>query len=156
MRVSSPSALVPPFRAAVTTLAERLRAAKFQPRLFETYRSPKRAQELVAAGKSRAKGGKSMHCYGMAADIICAEHLWYCEKHGCKFFETLGREAAKLGMTWGGDWDDDGITREQREHDLPHVQCIPITAQAAVRRATPEQLADLAEQYLARGANGGP
>lgn len=150
MRVSSPSALVPPFRAAVTTLADRLSAAKFKPRLFETYRSPKRAQQLVEAGKSRAKGGLSMHCYGVAADIICAEHLWSCEKHGCGFFEALGREAKALGMTWGGDWDGDGVTREQREHDLPHVQAVPITAQAAVRRATPAQLAELVKQYVAR------
>lgn len=154
MRISSPSALVPPFRAAVTSLADRLRASKLQPRLFETYRSPKRAQELVEAGKSRARGGLSMHCYGMAADIICAEHLWGCEAHGCGFYEALGREARALGMTWGGDWDGDGITREQREHDLPHVQAIPIEAQAAVRRAEPGELAAMARMYLARGAGG--
>lgn len=150
MRISSPAGLVPPFRAAITTLADRLSAAKFKPRLFETYRSPKRAQELVEAGRSRARGGLSMHCYGMAADIICADHLWSCEHHECGFFEALGREAKTLGMTWGGDWDGDDVTREQREHDLPHVQAVPITAQAAVRRATPAQLADLVRQYVAR------
>jgi hypothetical protein len=148
VRVSSPAGLVPAFRAAVTALAERLRAAGYKPRLFETYRSPKRAQELVAAGKSRAKGGLSMHCYGMAADIICSVHLWSCAEHGCGFYEALGAEARKLGMTWGGDWDGDGVTREQREHDLPHVQAVPIDAQAAVRRAKPDELAALAELHL--------
>lgn len=155
MRVSSPSALVPPFRAAVAALADRLSAAKFKPRLFETHRSPKRAQELVEAGKSRARGGLSMHCYGMAADIVCADHLWSCEKHGCGFYDALGREARALGMTWGGDWDDDGVTREQREHDLPHVQAVPLSAQGEVRRANPAGLASLAKAYLSRGAAGG-
>lgn len=150
MRISSPVSLVPPFRGAVATLMDRLGAAKFKPRLFETYRSPKRAQELVEAGVSRAKGGLSMHCFGMAADIICADHLWSCEKRACGFYEALGREAKALGMTWGGDWDGDGVTREQREHDLPHVQAVPIAAQAAVRRAKPTELAELAEQHLVK------
>lgn len=155
MRVNSPTSLVPPFREAVATLMARLSAAKFKPRLFETYRSPKRAKELVEAGRSRARGGLSMHCYGLASDIICGEHLWSCERHGCQFFVALGREARSLGMVWGGDWDGDGITREQREHDLPHVQAIPIEAQAAARRAEPGELAAMARMYLARGANGG-
>jgi hypothetical protein len=150
MRISSPVSLVPPFRDALATLVARLSAAKLKPRVFETYRSPKRAQELVAAGKSRARGGLSMHCYGLAADVICADHLWSCEKHGCGFYEALGREARALGMTWGGDWDDDGITREQREHDLPHVQAIPISAQATARKSGPKDLALLAERYLRR------
>jgi hypothetical protein len=150
VRVSSPAGLVPAFRDALSVLERQLRGAKLKPRLFETYRSPKRAQELVEAGKSRARGGLSMHCYGMAADIICAEHFWSCEQHGCQFYVALGREARALGMTWGGDWDDDGITREQREHDLPHVQAVPITAQAAVRRAKPAELQALAEQHLRR------
>lgn len=150
MRVSSPTALVPPFREAVAALMKALADAKFKPRLFETYRSPKRAQEMVEAGKSRARGGLSMHCYGMAADIICADHLWSCEKRECGFYEALGREARALGMTWGGDWDDDGVSRELREHDLPHVQAIPIGAQARVRSAKPDELAVLAELYLGR------
>jgi hypothetical protein len=151
MRTSSPAGLVPPFREAVATLVQHLKAGGFKPHVHETYRSPKRAKELVDAGRSRARGGLSMHCYGMAADIICADHLWSCEARDCAFYEALGREARALGMTWGGDWDGDGVTREQREHDLPHVQAVPFEAQAAVRRGKPKELTELAERYLGGG-----
>lgn len=146
-RYSDPAELLPPFRRAVETLLERMRARGFAPRLHETYRSPARSQELVAKGTSRA-AGLSMHCYRIAADVICAQHLWDCETKGCTYYTRLGYEAQLLGLTWGGNWDGDSVTREQREHDLPHVQAVPIAVQQRVRRATLPDLEELLAEYL--------
>jgi hypothetical protein len=129
-----PSALLAPLRVRVAKLLARMIARGHKSKLHETLRSEGRSQALVAAGKSRAKG-PSMHCYGVAADIICARHAWGCEAVGCKHYDVLGEEAAALGLTWGGDWDGDGVTREQREHDLPHVQAVPLSLQDEVRAA---------------------
>lgn len=142
-----------PFRAAVEQLLEQLRAAGYEPLVFETYRTPERARWLVAQGKSRAKDGQSMHCYRVAADIICAKHYWACEGCGCDYYTQLGIEAAKLGLTWGGDWDGDGVTREQHEHDLPHVQGVPTSAQDAVRHAATLEIDHIVAHYL-RTASG--
>lgn len=140
--------LLPAFRAAVERLEQALIVAGFRPLLFETYRTPERAAWLVATGKSRAKDGKSMHCLRIAADVICAQHYWACEEHGCGFYTRLGAEARLLGLTWGGDWDGDGVTREQHEHDLPHVQAIPVRFQDAARRASAAELDALVARSL--------
>lgn len=141
--------LRPAFRRAVATLLKRMEAAGYHPRVHETYRTPERSGALVAAGKSRAKG-PSMHCYRIAVDVICDEHRWDCEKLGCGFYTRLGAEYEKLGITWGGNWDGDGVTREQREHDLPHGQGVPAgpAIQDRVRAATPEQIDAMLAEYL--------
>lgn len=140
--------LVPAFRERVAGLVLRLQARGFKARAHETYRSPERARQLVAEGKSKSTGGLSMHCYGLAADIICADHKWACRASGCRFFAALGEEARVLGLVWGGDWDGDGDTKDQTFIDLPHVQAIPIGDQARVRAMPAEQVAAFAAQRL--------
>lgn len=135
---NDPAKLLAPFRARVEKLLVRMSERGQKSKLHETYRSPERAQAMVDAGKSRARGGKSMHCYGAAADVICARHGWVCEKVGCKHYTVLGEEAEALGLTWGGNWDGDNVTREQREHDLPHVQAVTISQQDELRAASSE------------------
>ncbi|HYC44490.1 MAG TPA: M15 family metallopeptidase [Burkholderiales bacterium] len=146
-RVSDPAELLPPFRRAVEQLLERMRARGFSPTLHETYRTPERSKALVKAGTSRVHG-LSMHCYRIAADVICGAHGWDCEKNGCTFYTRLGFEASRLGLTWGGNWDGDGVTREQREHDLPHVQGVPLAVQNRVRQAPVADLEELLSEYL--------
>jgi hypothetical protein len=148
-RISDPTELLPPFRRAVEQLFTAMRAAGHEPVLHETYRSPERSKALVAAGTSRVVG-LSMHCFRIAADVICAKHQWSCEEHGCAFYRQLGLHAARLGLTWGGDWDGDGVTREQREHDLPHVQGVPMALQQRVRRSSVADLEELLGEYLPR------
>lgn len=120
-------ALMIPFRERIVALLGRLTALGLHPLLWETYRSPERAAQLVAQGKSHAKGGLSMHCYGIAADVICRDHHWECHAHGCDFFQALGEQAKRCGLTWGGDWAS--------LHDLPHVQGVPVEMQERIRHA---------------------
>lgn len=149
-------ALMLPFRARVVALLGRLAALDFRPLLWETYRSPERAQLLVREGKSLARGGLSMHCYGVAADIICAEHRWGCEerdehgkrKHDCNFFRVLGEQAKACGLAWGGDWDGDGDQHDQKLIDMPHVQGVPLELQDRIRAA---QSHDERERILLAG-----
>lgn len=150
-RVNDPAELLPAFRDVVEQLLERMRREGYKPVLHETYRTPERSKQLVASGTSRV-AGLSMHCYRIAADVICGVHQWSCEEKGCGYYRRLGIEAARLGLTWGGNWDGDGITREQREHDLPHVQAVPLAVQQRVRRSTLPDLEELVSEYLRRVA----
>lgn len=148
-RWSDPNMLLAPFRDAVADLVQALKDAGHDPRVFETYRSRERAQTLVKRGKSKARGGLSMHCYGVACDIICKRHLWSCHEHDCDYYQQLGRLAEEHGMLWGGNWDGDDIPREIREHDLPHVQGVPLDKQDEIRNATSnEERESLVREFL--------
>lgn len=146
-RYSDPAELLPRMRRTVALLEQRVLAAGHESVLHETYRSPERSQALVVQGVSRAQG-LSMHCFRIAADLPCKRHMWSCEKVGCSYYTVLGQEASKLGLTWGGNWDGDNVPREQREHDLPHVQGVPLAVQNLVRRATLPQLEEMLAEYL--------
>lgn len=113
--------LLPAFAERVAQLLSGLRAAGYQPVLFEGMRSPERAKQLAQKGAGIAD---SVHCYGAAADIICGEHGWDCKKSGCDFFVALGPAAERRGMVWGGRW---------HRVDLPHVQGISVADQCRMR-----------------------
>lgn len=136
-RCSDPEQLLPSFRRRVVALLARLRAAELHPVLFETFRTPERAAQLARRGTGIVG---SMHCYGVAADIICELHLWACHEHGCKFFDALLEQGQRLGLTCGGEW---------ARRDLPHVQGIPLRQQAAIRAAnTAEERDAIAAKWL--------
>lgn len=141
MRQSDASLLVPAFWERLKPVIDELRGQSFKPVLHETLRSKERAAQLVKEGKSKAKGGLSMHCYGLAADLICGEHQWDCRRNHCRFFETLGECAKDAGLTWGGEWVS--IV------DLPHVQAIPLGLQALARAADPEHMDTFVRTYFA-------
>lgn len=113
--------LLPAFREVAKRLLERLHARDFEPVPRDTLRS-----RTEAAANARKGTGitDSMHCYGVAMDVICGAHGWACPAKGCAFFEALGEEAEKLGLTWGGRW---------RRRDLPHVQAVAVFDQGRIR-----------------------
>lgn len=135
-RIYAIDELLPPFQRPYRTLVDRLIMAGHQPVLHESYRSPERAAALAAAGKGIAL---SMHTLRIAADTICARHQYDCGKHGCDFYQRMGLEAERLGMTWGGRWE---------KRDLVHVQGIPVAVQARARAATLPELEELLAEYL--------
>lgn len=126
--------LVPAFRERLEAALKSLQGQGFHPHVHETLRSKERAARLVAEGKSKARGGMSMHCYGCACDVICSDHNWDCARNHCKFFETLGMCAEDVNLTWGGRWP--GIV------DLPHVQAVPAIPrlQDKIRTMAPEHV----------------
>lgn len=140
-RLSDPGLLQPAFWERLAPVLKALRGQGFKPYLFETMRSTDRALELVAKGKSKAKGGLSMHCFGLAADVICYEHQWDCARNHCAFFTTYGTAVEDAGLVWGGRWPT--IV------DLPHCQAVQIKHQNAVRKMKPEMINDFAASVMA-------
>lgn len=124
--VSDLDRLDPVFRERVAEILRRMRLDGHDPKVHETYRSPARAAMLALVGRGTRK---SMHCYGIAADIISESRKW---SPPAAFWMALGHHAGELGLTWGGTW---------RKRDLPHVQAVPIEDQAYIRTATPRGIA---------------
>ena len=114
-----PAKLLKPFAKKLNILFSAMRARGYQPMLWEGRRDTQRAADLGYA--------KSLHILGAAADIVdrSSSNPWNA-KPG--FWDALGEESAKLGLTWGGDW---------KKRDLPHVQAIAVRDQSAFRRMTP-------------------
>jgi len=117
--------LHPAFQPKIEGLLEALEALGTPARLWETLRTPKRGEWLKAQGRSR-NGARSMHIFGLAADVICAAHRWRCPR-SCGFFSNVGEVARGEGLTWGGDWTT--IV------DRPHVQLVRVGEQGTVRAA---------------------
>lgn len=92
--------------------------------LWEGYRSPERAAQLAKRGTGIAR---SMHCLGCAADIVHEDKLWAAP---AAFWEALGEEAERLGLTWGGRF---------KRADKPHVQAIPVHEQERFRAMTGDE-----------------
>jgi len=119
--------LLPAYVPRVEMLLEAMSRRDMKPRLFETYRTEERC--MWAFRKKASKSGlRSMHRYRAAVDIIHEDFLW---SHP-PFFKALGEEAAKLRLTWGGDWDSNPATPQSFD-DRPHVQAIPLWKQQAFR-----------------------
>lgn len=135
-RISDPAELLPPFRRVHGVLVARMEAVGHRLVTIETYRSPERAAMLAAKGTGIAL---SMHTLRLAADDACERHMYDCGKHGCDFYQRLGVEAERLGMTWGGRFE---------RRDLVHLQAIPVAAQAQARRSTLPELEELLTEYL--------
>lgn len=113
--------LARPFRRLLEAALNDLHLAGFNPRVWETLRTPERGAWLAEQGRSKA-GHRSMHCYGVAADVICGDHSWRCPR-SCGFFDALGAAVKARGLTWGGDWG----------WDRPHVQAVSVAQQTLIR-----------------------
>jgi hypothetical protein len=109
--------LLPQFRTIVDSILRDLDQKGYSPVLWETLRTPERGEWLRKKGRSKI-GSRSMHCHGIAADIICGEHRWNCPK-SCGFFDALGESARAHKVTWGGSWG----------WDRPHIQAVSVRQQ---------------------------
>lgn len=127
------SKLDPTFRARVDKLIGRMHVLGHDARVWEAFRSFERAEELQRRGQGVSR---SMHCYGVAVDIISASKYW--DPPG-RFWDDLGRESETLGMTWGGRWE---------RVDKPHVQAVHVSDQEWVRQASRDQIAELVIRRL--------
>ena len=112
--------LLPDVRPRVEAVLAGLRSQGFDPRVYETYRSPERADYLKDKGVSKA-GRASYHVKRRAVDIIDNRRdskgdriLWGAPMHkgadterkakADAFFQALGRLVEANGGTWGGRW----------------------------------------------------
>lgn len=63
---------------------------------------------------TRARGGQSNHNYGLAVDLVPFNNGQPNWNAPLGVWTTIGSEAEKLGLEWGGDW--------KKFVDKPHVQ----------------------------------
>jgi hypothetical protein len=136
--------LLPAMQVKVQALLDAVVKAGFTPVLFDTWRAPGQAKKNAAKGTGITD---SMHCYGAAADVICAVHGWDCHKSGCSFYETFVSEARKLGFVCGVDFPN---------VDTDHVQGIKVRDQNAMRALGREPSSVAARDALIRKFFGCP
>jgi peptidoglycan L-alanyl-D-glutamate endopeptidase CwlK len=91
-------------------------------RITEGYRSIERQNELYAQGRTtkgnivtKAKGGESLHQYGVAADYVFRKQGYDATNDQWLAFASI---AERHGFEWGGgkDWQNAGFV------DKPHIQ----------------------------------
>ncbi len=125
-----PNKLLPGFARKLETLFQRMRARGFEPMLWEGYRSPARAAQEAAQGDGIKD---SIHSYRGAADIVDGRQ-WALGKDpwttSTAFWNALGEEAERLGLTWGGRFS---------KVDKPHVQWPTVQQQVAFRAMSDAQ-----------------
>lgn len=103
-------------------------------RFAYTLRTIAEQDDLYAQGRTKdgrivtnAKGGQSIHNYGLAFDIVI---LIDTNKDGTfetatwngKYFDQVVRLLKSYGYEWGGDW--------KRFKDAPHFQCVKDNGQS--------------------------
>jgi len=87
--------LDPSFRARLERMLAELNAEGFDAIMWEGYRTPERAKDMVARGVGKLE---SMHRLGLAADIISAKDRWNAS---LAFRNALHDAAARNGLTSG-------------------------------------------------------
>ena len=123
----TPGDLDPAFSAKLEAALDEVRAAGFDPKVFEGGRSQRRQAWLYGQGRPDFPGtgrpgnkvtwilSASNHGTfpGEAVDVISAKNGW----SNMAFFYALGPAVKKQGLTWGGDWT--------KSRDYPHVEFKP-------------------------------
>ena len=123
----TPTDLDPAFSAKLELAFDELRAAGWDPKVFEGGRSQRRQAWLYGQGRPEFAGtgrsGKQVTWIlsasnhgtfpGEAVDVISASKGW----QNMDFFYALGAAVKKQGLNWGGDW--------QKARDYPHVEFKP-------------------------------
>lgn len=118
--------LKPEFRALIEKLIQRMDALGFPVYPIGTLRSPAEQDALYARGRTTGglivtykKGGESPHNFGLAVDFLFIHEKWRGP------WSTLGREAKKLGLVWGGDFKFRDLDHVELANWRSHVNVIP-------------------------------
>jgi len=130
--------LDPSFRLKIEQLLKYMTDRGWKPVVWETYRSPERARELLAKGTSK-NGDRSMHCIGLACDIVDGDfHNTGSAKEGYwtappAFWADLEDGAQLLGLVRLFKMGKKDIPGQADSWDLPHVQAVKVAEQNKVR-----------------------
>ena len=90
--------------------------------IIEGLRTKKRQEELVKQGASKTKFSK--HIEGKAVDVAPYPIDWK-DRDRFHYMGGMIRGIAQqlnIPVRWGGDWDGDGETKDNRFDDLVHVE----------------------------------
>jgi peptidoglycan L-alanyl-D-glutamate endopeptidase CwlK len=111
----------PTLAAAITSLIGVLAQNGLQIEVVQGLRTFAEQDALFAQGRSRpgpivtrARGGQSNHNYGLAVDVVPFNNGQPNWNAPLGVWTTIGSEAEKMGMEWGGDW--------KKFVDKPHIQ----------------------------------
>lgn len=96
--------------------------------VWETYRSPERAEGLALLGMGKAR---SVHCLRLAVDVVHDELLWNAPGWWWQDLAAAGEHVRLYRTRRRG--------RDGKAHwDLPHLQATPPTHDARVWRMAPD------------------
>lgn len=130
-------ALHPAFRRRVEKVLAALTEAGYQPQISSGWRSRAEQERLVKMGRSKvsfsfhnatAPDGSPA---ALAVDITDKRWGWggECASLDAPFWRALGEQARLHRLTWGNDWDGDGIEvgpdPDESFADVAHVQLLP-------------------------------
>ena len=90
--------------------------------IIEGLRTQERQNKLVKQGASKTKFSK--HIEGKAVDVAPYPIDWK-DRERFHYMGGMIRGIAKqlnVSVRWGGDWDGDGETKDNRFDDLVHVE----------------------------------
>lgn len=111
----------PALATRIQTLLDSLTQHGLQVEVVQGLRTFAEQDALFAQGRTkngaivtRARGGQSNHNYGLAVDLVPFNNGQPNWNAPLGVWTTIGREAEKLGLEWGGDW--------RKFVDKPHVQ----------------------------------
>lgn len=89
--------------------------------IYQTYRTIEEQNKLYAKGRTepgsivtKAKGGYSMHNYGVAFDCAPLSNNGGIDWGNTELFKEVGKIGESVGLEWGGSWTD--------LIDYPHFQ----------------------------------
>ena len=107
-------------------MAENHPGQRIKLQVLSTYRDYEAQDKLYAQGRTapgkivtNARGGQSWHNHRCAADIgVVVDGKLTWDK---PWYEELGLIAKEQGLTWGGDWNGDGV-KQKADFDLDHFQ----------------------------------
>lgn len=115
----------PELARRVRELIQRMSNRGLTLEVVQGFRSFEYQKALYEQGRTRkgpvvtnARAGQSFHNYGLAVDL-CPFRAGKPDWDNAKAFDTIGAEAKRLGLEWGGTW---------RNPDRPHVEISPLPA----------------------------
>lgn len=90
------------------------------------HRSQEAQDEAVRTGTSKTPWPKSKHnsMPSKAVDVVPYPVDWKDRERFANFAGFVQGIAESMGIKirWGGDWDQDGLTKDERFSDMPHFE----------------------------------
>lgn len=88
-------------------------------------------EKAFEEGKSKARFGESPHnAYpSNAVDVVPYPIDWNDRERFAHFAGFVKGRGVALGVNvlWGGDWDNDGKTTDERFSDMPHYELVDVS-----------------------------
>lgn len=113
--------LKPKIKKLASKLIEKCLTNGIKISIYQTYRTIEEQNKLYAKGRTesgsivtKAKGGYSMHNYGVAFDCAPISNNGGIDWGNIELFKRVGGIGESIGLEWGGSWDN--------FPDYPHFQ----------------------------------